>query len=198
MDFKGLDDFNEFIKNCIFNVKSGSNPNNQGAGQSSGQGGAQGDNSNSTEGCEDIPFGFQDLNPQIFVVMGELIGDVMAGNLPFNLQNAIGNWFELIGQVILTYNSQQQYFQTGPGRYYNRKNRNIVNPYCTSNTQGSGSSSSSTSSTGGTASGVSNTSSNSSNVDYENQIRELTQCVNTLVCEVESLKSEIKHLKSST
>lgn len=33
--------------------------------------------------------------------------------------------------MIETYNSQQQYMQNGPGRYYNIKNKNITNPFCT-------------------------------------------------------------------
>ena len=31
---------------------------------------------------------------------------------------AISNWLNLVGQAIETYGAQQQYFQNGPGRYY--------------------------------------------------------------------------------
>ncbi len=72
---------------------------------------------------------FQDLNPQLFVTVGEVLGDAMAGNLPFNVQNAIGNWLQLVGQAILTYNAQQQYFQSGPGRFYNEAYRDVTNPF---------------------------------------------------------------------
>ena len=76
-------------------------------------------------GCGDINGGFQHIYPEVFIVVAEILGDVMAGRLPFNVQNAVGNWFELIGQVILTYNAQQQYFQGGPGRYFNPKYFNV-------------------------------------------------------------------------
>lgn len=92
-------------------------------------------------GCNDMPGGFQDLDPSFFATLSSLVGLISAQNLPFNLQNAIGNWFELLGQVILTYNAQQQYFQNGPGHYYDIRNKNIGNSACQSS---SGQSSTST------------------------------------------------------
>ena len=87
------------------------------------------------QGCNDIEGGFQDLNPQLFTLLGQIVGMVLSGNLPFNLQNAIGNWLQLVGQSIETYNAQQQYFQSGPGRFYDCKYKNVTNPFCnTSNT----------------------------------------------------------------
>lgn len=74
--------------------------------------------------------GFQDLNPELFVLIGELLGNAIAGNLPFNVQNSLGNWFQLVGQAMLTFNAQQQYFQGGTGRYYNPKYKNVANPFC--------------------------------------------------------------------
>ena len=32
----------------------------------------------------------------------------MAGNLPFNVQNVVGNWLQLVGQAIEVFNAQQQ------------------------------------------------------------------------------------------
>ena len=83
-------------------------------------------------GCNDIPGGFQDINPQLYLVLGELLGNVIAGNLPINVSNSIGNWIELLGQVILTYSAQQQYFQNGPGRFYSPIYKNVGNPFCQS------------------------------------------------------------------
>lgn len=128
--------------------------------------------SNNSEGCNDIPGGFQDLNPQLFTVIAELLGNVMAGNMPFNVQNAVGNWLELLGQVILTCNAQQQYLQSGPGRYYDTDNKNINNSFCPSS---------------------SNNSSNNSSVD---ELGELTKSINSLMGEVKELKNEINKLKS--
>lgn len=129
--------------------------------------------------CGDIPGGFQDLNPEIFVLIGELLGNAMAGNLPFNVQNALGNWFQLIGQAMLTFNSQQQYFQGGPGRYYNPKYENVANPFCGANTaaQAEGP-------YGGDGGGANNT-----NNGMDDRIDKLTR-------EIQILKEEINNLKS--
>lgn len=88
--------------------------------------------------CGDIPGGFQTINPQFFLVMGEILGNVIAGQMPFNIQNVIGNWLQLVGQAIETFNAQQQYMQSGPGRYYDIKNLNVNNPFCTENQTASG------------------------------------------------------------
>ena len=62
----------------------------------------------------DIPGGFQDINPIVFITIGELISNIIAGNVPFNVAVAISNWLNLVGQAIETYGAQQQYFQNGP------------------------------------------------------------------------------------
>ena len=81
----------------------------------------------------DIPNGFQDVDPKVFVVLGEVVGNVLSGGLPLNTANSISNWFNLMGQIMETYASQQQYFQSGPGRLYDKKYKNISNPFCTCN-----------------------------------------------------------------
>lgn len=78
----------------------------------------------------DIPGGFQDVPPVLFVVIGQILGNILAGNLPLNVQNSLGNWLGLVGQTIVTFAGQQQYFQGGPGRYYNPIYRNASNPFC--------------------------------------------------------------------
>ena len=80
----------------------------------------------------DIPGGFQDVNPMIFIVIGEIIGNVISGNVPFNVANSIANFLNLIGQIVETYAAQQAYFQAGPGRYYDLAYKNIANPFCSS------------------------------------------------------------------
>lgn len=122
MDYSNLDDF---FKNfgSTFNKSAGT----EGDSGSAGFG--------APFGCDDIPNGFQDMDPQIFIVIAELLGNIMAGKLPFNVQNAVGNWLMLVGQAIVTFNAQQQYFQGGPGRYYDVRNKNVTNSFCTSNSQ---------------------------------------------------------------
>ncbi|MDE5978040.1 MAG: hypothetical protein K2G70_06235 [Turicibacter sp.] len=71
---------------------------------------------------------FQNVNPELFIVIGELLGNVIANELPFNVQNAVGNWLQLVGQAIETYNAQQQYYQQGPGSYFTPDSFNVDNP----------------------------------------------------------------------
>lgn len=80
---------------------------------------------------------FQNVNPELFVVVGELLGNVIANELPFNVQNAVGNWLQLVGQAIETYNAQQQYYQQGPGRYFTPDSFNVDNPFCQNTQQSS-------------------------------------------------------------
>lgn len=199
MKFSNFNDCNDFMKNCGFDLRNIADFSNRchdesttGTTGNSNNGSGNNNNTNSAEGCDDIPLGFQDLNPQLFIIVGEMIGDVMAGNLPFNMQNAIGNWFMLIGQAIVTYNSQQQYLEGGPGRRYNIKNKNAFNPNCKS---GSQSSNNSDSSNNGTSNNSGDNSNNSENTNYKSEINQLTQCMNTLICQVESLQDEIKYIK---
>lgn len=43
-----------------------------------------------------------------FVTIGVLIGYILSLGLNVNEQNSLGNWFELIGQVLLTFNAQEE------------------------------------------------------------------------------------------
>lgn len=128
-------------------------------------------NNNGRQECNDIPGGFQDLDPQLFSVVAELLGNVMAGNMPFNIQNAIGNWLTLVGQTILTYNAQQQYFQSGPGRYYNRANKNVSNPFCPQEPQ------------------------QSSSIDIEGELDKMKEAIQFISKEIENLKNNIETFK---
>lgn len=126
------------------------------------------------EGCEDIPGGFQDLDPHLFTLLAQVIGLALSDRLPFNVQNAIGNWLTLVGQVIETYNAQQQYMQAGPGRYYNIKNKNVTNPFCTEESS-------------------QESSSNGDNNQYSSDIKKLKEEIARLSREVENLKSQMKN-----
>lgn len=113
--------------------KSNSSKNNN-SSNSDTSGNSNSNSSNNENKCRffnnDICWGFQDLNPELFTVMGSILGAVISSNLPFNVQNALGNWISLLGQTILTYNAQQQYFESGPGKCYNINRRNIENSDC--------------------------------------------------------------------
>lgn len=46
------------------------------------------------------------LSPFEFVTVGTIIGYLLSINLTVTEQNSLGNWFELVGQIILTFNAQ--------------------------------------------------------------------------------------------
>ncbi|MBM6839258.1 hypothetical protein H9X77_13715, partial [Clostridium saudiense] len=113
--------FDDFMKNCGYDFMGYKDKNSSDNEESPPPGVADDD---CRCGDSDIPGGFQDLNPQELIVIANILGIAIANKLPFNIQNAVGNFFELLGQVIITFNAQQQYFQGGPGRYYNSIYRN--------------------------------------------------------------------------
>ena len=129
--------------------------------------------------CEDIPCGFQRMYPQLFVIIGEIIGNAVAGRLPLNVQDAFGNWLQLVGQIILTYNAQQQYFQSGPGRYFSPINYNVSNPFCTY---------------GSYTDEKEDKKSHKKSKVTKKDIRKLDSNINELVREMNSLKSEIEKI----
>lgn len=69
----------------------------------------------------------QDVHPESMLLAAELIGNLSSLKMPFNIQNLIGNWLMLIGQIILVFNAQQQFWQNGPGHYYSRCTKDIGN-----------------------------------------------------------------------
>ncbi|NFT07062.1 hypothetical protein FDF26_08250 [Clostridium botulinum] len=183
MDFNNFNfnDFFDYIQNNCNSSNNNCECNNENSSSKAQQ---CTDNLN----CNDIPGGFQDLAPQLFPLLAQIVGIVMAENLPFNLQNAIGNWFELLGQIILTFNSQQQYFQGGPGRYYNIKYKNVANPFCPNP-----STHTDTNQTGDSyESSLTNTSNNQSNKSsnkYESEIKNLKNSIEELRKEIDELKN---------
>lgn len=130
-------------------------------------------------GCNDMPGGFQKINPALFIIIGDILGDAISGRMPFNIQNAIGNWIQLVGQAIETYSSQQAYFQSGPGRYYDPRDLNITNPLCPS------ASSTSTSSK----------SSQSGSCSSSDNIEDIEEIVGGLYTLVKELKNELDYVK---
>lgn len=151
----------------------------------------------------DIPGGFQDIPPQLLLVIGELLGNVMAGNLPFNVQNVVGNWLQLVGQAIEVFNAQQQYYQGGPGRYYNSIYRNVANPFCTSQSDETQKNIVVDKNSESDEKSEKNASINQRNKTGNKpqsfkEINELKVCVKKLCNEIEGLKKEIEELKKKT
>lgn len=176
MDFSGFNSFEDFFKAfgyTDYNEDKNSENYNCNIGY---------DYNN--QGCNDIPNGFQSINPQLFVIIGQILGDIIAGNLPFNVQNVVGNLFQLVGQVILTFNAQQQYFQGGPGRYYNPTNYNVTNPFCkgAQGTEGK-------SSSGKT---VVNENITGTYKNSEDDIMELKIMIRDLICEINDIKARME------
>ena len=176
MNFNGFANIEDLLRACGYTYSSNdsdSNSNNS-------------NNNSNNYGCSDIPNGFQGLPPELVAIIGEILGNIIAGNIPFNLQNIIGNWFELVGQVILVFNAQQQYFQGGPGRYFDPKNYNINNPFCnnsssTNNETASGTPDRSSSSNSSTSSSSKNNNVNVNRIEeLEKQVKELTKELNEI------------------
>ena len=150
---------------------------------------------------------FQNVNPELFIVVGELLGNVIANELPFNVQNAVGNWLQLVGQALETYNAQQQYYQQGPGRYFTPDSFNVDNPFCQNNEQGSQNNSSenvNNQSTGHDdilSKSSRDSSISSTGMDLTEKscdLIHLQETIETLMVRMEQLEQEIKMLKSMT
>ncbi len=148
---------------------------------------------------------FQNVNPELFIVVGELLGNVIANELPFNVQNAVGNWLQLVGQAIETYNAQQQYYQQGPGRYFTPDSFNVDNPFCQNNEQGSSSSSVGSESGQTTDHDEILSKSSRSSAESANEMRspedavhiiKLQETIEKLMTRMEQLESEIESLKA--
>lgn len=120
----------------------------------------------------DIIGGFQDIDPLLLSVFAELLGNVLSGELPTNLVNSLGNWIQLIGNVIALYNAQQQYQEGGPGRYYSPNYKNLNNSFCTTK--------------------AGNSSKEIKNIDKE--IKELKKEINCLNNKIECLKCNKKRM----
>ena len=191
MNFNGWGNFEDLFRACGY-TNSSDNSNNSNDDNNNNN-----NNNNNSKynynyyGCNDIPNGFQTLHPELFIIIGEILGNIVAGSVPFNVQNAIGNWLQLVGQAILTYNAQQQYFQAGPGRYYEARNYNIVNPFCSSSSPSTAAYTANTANAQGPSSGASSqSSSKSSNLKgNSNKIEELEKQVYELTKEINEIKT---------
>lgn len=140
-------------------------------------------------GCNDMPGGFQAINPTLFIIIADILGDVMSGNLPFNVQNAVGNWIQLVGQAIETYSSQQQYFQSGPGRFFSPENLNVTNSTCPqANSQRSSTSAS-------VNENVENNSGKDADSDKDKIMRELCSVINDMKNELDEVKTRIDFME---
>ena len=66
-------------------------------------------------GCDGVEFSnikdfgkwISELTPLEFTTIGTIIGYLISSVLTVQEQNSVGNWFELVGQIILTFNAQE-------------------------------------------------------------------------------------------
>lgn len=179
--FNSLEDFIKFCNNSY------NSSNNKSDNCKFGNKNAEADEA-SRCADSDIPGGFQDMNPQLLVVGTSLLGAILAGKMPFNVQNAVANWLMMLAQSIELFNAQQQYFQGGPGRIYNPIYRNAANPYCSDSTDESQRNVSPKSTINRTVGNFS---------DEELDLNELKKTIDELHNEVNTLKNEINKLKNS-
>lgn len=197
MNFNGWGNFEDLFRACGYTNSCDGNSNNcndNDENNSTTDNSSNNNNSNYNSnyyGCNDIPNGFQTLHPELFIIIGEILGNIVAGSVPFNVQNAIGNWLQLVGQAILTYNAQQQYFQAGPGRYYEARNYNIVNPFCSSSSPNTAAYTANPANAQGPSSGSSSQSSSrsSNSKGNSNKIEELEKQLDELTKEINEIKT---------
>ena len=212
MNYNGFNSFEDFMRFCGVKVDTNTSSENKSSDSDNTEdddktsrcenckpGNGQGEADEKARNADsDIPGGFQDIPPQLLLVIGELLGNIIAGNLPFNVQNVVGNWLQLVGQAIEVFNAQQQYYQGGPGRYYNYIYRNVANPFCTSSVDESQTSISvnenEQKSNKGKRSNKNGSSSKSSNTSSE--IEELKECICYLTNQIQELKNDIDKLKN--
>jgi len=184
MEFNGWNSFEDLIRACGYtNCHKSSNSTSETSNNNS-------TNNFNNMGCCDIPNGFQSLNPELFIVIGEILGNIVAGSIPFNVQNAVGNWLQLVGQAILTYNAQQQYFQGGPGRYFSPKYYNVTNPFCNTTSTSTGQNTNSSKNKEKNLNSNDNTKSSSEN--NSDKIESLELRINQLAAEIEHVKNKIE------
>ena len=141
---------------------------------------------------------FQNVNPELFIVVGELLGNVIANELPFNVQNAVGNWLQLVGQAIETYNAQQQYYQQGPGRYFTPDSFNVDNPFCQnrSTVSSSGQAPEQEEILPKSSRGADDSHTDMRSTDDKLHIIKLQETIEKLMLRMEQLEKEIKNLKA--
>lgn len=148
----------------------------------------------------DILCGFQNMSPEVFTITGQIVGLISAENLPLLTQNALANWLLLVAQSMLTYNAQQVYYEGGPGRYFNPKNKNIDNPDCPYNSESSSSPSQNTNKDSKKHSKRKNKHNNSekSNINISNNIEDLMNKINILEKQMQELQTSINELKKES
>ena len=151
-------------------------------------------------GCGDIIGGFQNIYPELFVLVGEVIGAVVSEKLPINVQNSFGNWLQLVGQVILTYNAQQQYYQGGPGHYFDPRNYDIANSYAQAHCHNNEYEENRKFQEGGEykEDGRVRTRRKKKSADYKNGVKDIEKEVNFLRSRIKKLESEINNIKNNS
>lgn len=203
MDQNGFNSFDDLINFCrnIYeqqgNNRDDSNDNSQEDSEQCNNCIFGNSNANASESSRnafsDIPGGFQDADPQLLNLISTIIANMTAQNLPFNVQNVIGNWLQLLGQAILTFNAQQQYYQGGPGRVYNPIYRNAANPFCPD-----GSDESQANISTSRKKTYKNKKKTDSNITSDESIKELKNSIKELNNEIIELRGDIEELKKKT
>lgn len=161
MDFNGFEGIDEILRYLGYEKSDNSNVD------------IDSNDNKDTNTCKDlnldIPGGFQDMSPLLFITVGELLGNIIAGQLPFNIANAVANYIILIGQIIEAYGTQQIYQEIGPGRYYSPEFKNIDNPIC----------------------------SNEEKLKEDNTLNEIKIEIKKLICDLSNLTNRIDKLEKN-
>lgn len=68
-------------------------------------------------------------DPNTFAFIGAIAGAIISNEFNIYELNSLGNWFELLGQYLLTYVAQAQLikYRTNPQNYFHDKINNDIN-----------------------------------------------------------------------
>lgn len=59
-----------------------------------------------------IPFSILSLPPEQFTLVATLLGFLLTQNLSVDLQNSLGNFFQTVGQIIVTIAGQKDIYES--------------------------------------------------------------------------------------
>lgn len=182
-----LNSFDEILKYCGYNKRDSTKNDNNTESDEAEIDPTAGASTNECRNANlDLAFGFQDADPMLLTVVSEVISNALSQNIPTNVADSFGNWLQLVAQVLFMFIAQQQYQQSGPGRYYNPAYRNVTNPFCSNPTQSDG---------GEPVSRKVSKKKKKRNKKNDEDIKQLKLMISSMQAEIDSLKSEISYLR---
>ncbi|MDY2631692.1 MAG: hypothetical protein SOV85_10140, partial [Clostridium sp.] len=83
MNFNGWGNFEDLFRACGYTNSSDNSNNNNKSNDDTNSSNSNSNYNSNYYGCNDIPNGFQTLHPELFIIIGEILGNIVAGSVPF-------------------------------------------------------------------------------------------------------------------